>query len=54
MLNEQDEDEDDLSFYVKKSESNVLKPVSGLKSYGNYGDERLKINRDISTGMYNC
>ena len=47
MLNE--EEEDDVSFYVQKNESTMLKSVSGLNTYGNLADERIKTNRERPT-----
>jgi hypothetical protein len=47
MLNEE---EDDTSFYVQKTESNMLKSVSGLTKYGNHAEERVKTNRERTTG----
>ncbi|CAF3951522.1 unnamed protein product [Rotaria magnacalcarata] len=53
MINEQQEEQDDdISFYVKKNESAILKSVSGSKSYGNHADERIKINRETSIDEY--
>ncbi len=48
MLNE--EEEDDVSFYVQKKESTMLKSVSGSNIYGNLSEERIKINRELPTG----
>jgi hypothetical protein len=48
MLNE--EEEDDVSFYVQKSEPDMLKSVSGLSIYGNHAEERIKCEREPPTG----
>ncbi|CAF4440790.1 unnamed protein product [Rotaria socialis] len=53
MINEQQEEQDDdISFYVQNNESAMLKSVSGSKSYGNHADERIKINRETSIDEY--
>lgn len=48
MLNE--EEEDDVSFYVQKSESTVLKSVSGTNTSENLAEQRVKTDRETSTG----
>jgi len=53
MLNEEEEEEDDVSFYVQKKEPTILKSVSGSNIYGNLAEERIKINRELSTGTFN-
>jgi hypothetical protein len=50
MLNE--EEEDDISFYVQNNESNMLKSVSGTNSYGNLAEERARTNRERTTDDY--
>ncbi|CAF2791606.1 unnamed protein product [Rotaria sp. Silwood2] len=52
MLNEEEGEEDDISFYVQKNEPITLKSISGSNSYGNLADERIKINREQSTDEY--
>ncbi len=53
MLNneEEEEEEDDISFYVQKNEPTILKTVSGLNTYGNLADERIKANREPPIGI---
>jgi hypothetical protein len=48
MLNE--DEEDDVSFYVQKNESTLLKSVSGLNIHGNLAEDRIKTNREPPTG----
>lgn len=45
MLNNE-EDEDDVSFYVQKSEPKILKSVSGLNIYTNLAEQRIKTTRE--------
>jgi hypothetical protein len=48
MLNE--EEEDDVSFYVQKNESTLLKSVSGSNTSESRADHRIKTEREPSTG----
>jgi len=50
MLNE--EEEDDVSFYIQKKEPTILKSVSGSNIYGNLAEERIKINRELPAGTF--
>ena len=54
MLNidqgEDDVEEDDVSFYVQRSQSTMLKTVSGSNSAGNHADERTRILREAPAG----
>ncbi|CAF1276132.1 unnamed protein product [Rotaria sp. Silwood1] len=52
MRNEEEGEEDDISFYVQKNEPTLLKPISGSNSYGSLADERSKTNREPSTDEY--
>ena len=49
MLNNEEE-EDDTSFYVQKNKSTMLKTVSGLSTYRNNADERIRTNREPPAG----
>jgi hypothetical protein len=52
MLNNEEE-EDDISFYVQKNKPTMLKSVTGLNKYGSLADERIKANREPLTGSVN-
>lgn len=49
MLNNE-EDEDDISFYVQKTQPTILKSVSGLNTYKNLAEERIKTTREPTGG----
>ncbi len=53
MLNNEDEEEDDISFYIQKNKPTILKSVSGLNKYSNLADERIKTNREPPSGSVN-
>jgi hypothetical protein len=53
MLNNEEEEEDDISFYIQKNKPTILKSVSGLNKYSNLADERIKTNREPSSGSVN-
>jgi hypothetical protein len=53
MLNEEEEGEDDVSFYVQQNESTMLKSVTGSNKSGNLADERVRTTREPLTGNVN-
>jgi hypothetical protein len=52
MLNNEEE-EDDTSFYIQKNKSTMLKTVSGLSTYRSCAEERIRINREPPAGNAN-
>lgn len=50
MLNNEEED-DDMTFYVKKTQPMILKSISGLNTYGNHAEQRIKTTREATPGI---
>jgi len=44
-------EEDNVSFYIQKNESKMLKSVSGLNTYENCANERIKTDREPPIGI---